>query len=128
MAKRVNTEKDLADALKNGEDTIEIEGDLAKKTVKIKATGNVAWAVAIGAIGIATYSTVATIGTGGASTPVTGTAVFFTAPAAVGILGGAATWTAISIAVAAGGIGALNTLRKYKQASYEDGVLILKRK
>ena len=32
----INNEEDLADAIKNEQDTIEIEGDLGKKVLKIK--------------------------------------------------------------------------------------------
>ena len=46
MAK-VTTEEELTNAIKNNEDTIEIEGDLSKKAIRIKATGKVAWVVAI---------------------------------------------------------------------------------
>ena len=35
-----------------GQDTIEIEGDLVRRVIKIKATGKVAWGVCIGALGI----------------------------------------------------------------------------
>uniref|UniRef100_UPI003F583790 hypothetical protein n=1 Tax=Vibrio cholerae TaxID=666 RepID=UPI003F583790 len=49
----ISNEADLGEALKREQDTIEIEGDLKNKVLKIKATGKVAWAVAIGAIGIA---------------------------------------------------------------------------
>lgn len=110
----VTTEKELARAIKEGQDTIVIEGDLAKKTIRIKATGKVAWAVAIGAIGIAVYSVMVTAGSGGASTPVTGTSAALAGGSAVAILGGPATVTAISVAVAAGGVGGLKTLRSYK--------------
>ena len=128
MVKKVRTEAELGEALKNNEESIEIEGDLARKTFKIRATGNVAWAVCIGAIGIATYSMIATVGTGGASIPVTATTAGFTAATATTVLGGAVTYSAIAIAVAAGGVGALNKLRKYKQVSYENSRLILRRK
>lgn len=110
----VTTEKELARAVKEGQDTIVIEGDLAKKTIRIKATGNVAWAVAIGAIGVAVCSIMVTAGSGGASTPVTGTTAALAGGGAVAILGGPATISAISVAVAAGGVGALKTLRRYK--------------
>ena len=128
MVKKVRTEAELGEALKNNEESIEIEGDLARKTFKIRATGNVSWAVCIGAIGIATYSVIATVGTGGTSAPVTATTAGFTAATATTVLGGAVTYSAIAIAVAAGGVGALNKLRKYKQVSYENSRLILRRK
>ena len=126
--KTIKTEAELAEAIKNGDDTIEIEGDLANKTFKIKATGNVSWAIAIAAIGIAVYATIATIGSGGTTTPVTGTVGLIAAPAAISILGGATTYTAIAIAVAFGGIGVLNKLRTYKQISYKPGHLVLQKK
>lgn len=128
MAATVKTEKEFADAINRGEDTIEIEGSLAKKTIRIRATGNVAWAIAFGAIGIATYAAITTAATGGTSAPVTGPAVGVAGGAAVGILGGAATYSAIAIAVAAGGVGALTKLRGYEEVSRTDNKLVLKRK
>lgn len=128
MVKKVKTEAELGEALKNNEESIEIEGDLAKKTFKIRATGKVAWAVCIGAIGVATYSVAATVGTGGTSAPVTGVTAGLTAATATTVLGGAVTYSAIAIGVAAGGVGALNKLRKYKQVSYENDRLVLRRK
>lgn len=121
---KVKTAEELGEALKNGESTIEIEGDLAKKTVKIRATGKVAWAIALGAIGIAVGAAYATIPTGGTSTAVGVVA----APAAVGILGISATAAAISIAIAAGGVGGLKKLRRYKEVKRADGLLILERR
>jgi hypothetical protein len=40
-----STEKEFGDALKREDDSIEIIGDLAKKTIRLRATGNVAWTV-----------------------------------------------------------------------------------
>lgn len=123
MAK-VTTEEELGEALKRNADTIEISGDLSKKIIRIRATGNVAWAIAIAAIGIAIYGVVSAPITGGTS----GIAAGFVAPAAVGILGGTVTYSAIAIAIAAGGVGALISLRKYKEVSRTSSSLILKRK
>jgi hypothetical protein len=123
MAKKVSTEKELGEALKNEEDTIEITGDLAKKTIKLRATGKVAWAIALAAIGIAVYAAIVAIPTGGSSAAISA----FAAPAAVGILGGAVTYTAIAIAVAAGGVGALTTLRSYKEVARTSSSITLKR-
>jgi hypothetical protein len=128
MTASVRTEKELADAINRGEDTIEITGDLVKKTIKLRATGRVAWAVAFAAIGLAVYAAITTGVTGGTSTPVTGPVAAITGGAAVGILGGAATYSAIAIAIAAGGIGALTKLRGYKEVSRAANSLILKRK
>ena len=123
----VTTSKELGQAIKEEKDTIIVEGDLTKKVVRIKATGKVAWGVAAAALGIGVFAivhtphaTVATAPAGGV-----GGAISFTAGA---ILGPAAI-TALTVAVAAGGIGALKTLReKYKIQSKEDKKLVLKRK
>ncbi|MFZ4170540.1 hypothetical protein ACEV60_18035 [Enterobacter ludwigii] len=124
----VTTEKELARAVSEGQGTIIIEGDLAKKTIQIKATGNVAWAVAIGAIGVAVCSLMLTAGSGGASTPVTGTTAALAGGGAVAILGGPATVSAISIAVAAGGVGVLKTIRHYKIAENTGNRIVLKKR
>jgi hypothetical protein len=121
---RVKTEKELADSLNRGDDTIEIEGDLARKTIRIRATGNVAWLVAFGAIGVAVVGILAAVPTGGGSAAVSG----FAAVGAVGILGAGTTSTAIAIAVAAGGVGALTKMRNYTEVSRADGILVLRRK
>lgn len=128
MAATVKTEKEFADAIKRGEDTIEVEGDLAKKTIRIRATGKVAWAIAFGAIGIAVYAAITTGVTGGTSAPVTFSVAGITGGAAIGILGGAATYSAITIAVAAGGVGVLTKLRDYEEISRTENKLVLKRK
>lgn len=116
----IDNEKDLAKALNEEQDSIEIEGDLANKVVRIKATGTVAWAIAIGAIGLAI---VATVGTGGAAAPAAGVV----GAAATGVLGVSATAAAVAIAVAAGGVGVLNTLRSYEIVNSEEGRVTLKR-
>lgn len=127
MARRVKTEKELGDALKSNEDEIEIEGDLARKTIRIRATGKVAWALVIGAIGIVAASAVATAGTGGGAIPITGVAAGISGGAAIGILGASTAATAISVAIAAGGVGALTSLRRYKEVSRSKTTLVLRR-
>lgn len=117
---RIRTEEELADAINNGEDTIEIEGNLKDKTLRIKATGKVAWAVAIGAIGIAVTIIIASGGTGA---PVSG----IIGVGAISILGLPTAMSAVAIAVAAGGIGALNKLRSYKVIENTENLLILKK-
>ena len=120
---KIRTEKELGEALKNGQDRIEIEGDLSKKVIRIKATGKVAWVIAGGVIAVAVVALLATPVTGGASN----VAHLFTAPAAVAILGVSATSSAIAIAVAAGGIGALKKLRSYSLEKNPDGSITLKK-
>lgn len=124
----VTTEKELADAVSRNEDTIVIEGDLAKKTVRIKATGTVAWAVAIGSIGIVFYGVIATLGTGGAATPVTGVAAVAGSSAALSILGAATTTAAVSMAVSVRSLSVLKKLRgNYKIANNSGDKVTLKR-
>ena len=122
----IRTEKELADAINNGEDTIEIEGDLKSKTLKIKATGKVAWAIAIGAIGIAILGITYPIPEPATQTATKGMAAF-TAAGATAILGVGATTAAISIAIAAGGVGVLNKLRSYKIIENNENKLVLKK-
>jgi len=41
----VTNEKELGEAIKNGQDYIEVEGDLVNKVFKIKASGKVVWGI-----------------------------------------------------------------------------------
>ena len=123
MTKRIRTEKELAEAIKNNQETIEIEGSLKEKTIRIRAIGKVAWVIAIGAIGAGFYGLLAAPATRGGSLVVDG----FMAPVAVSALGVGATYSSFVIAVVAGGVGALNSLRGYKEVSRSNGILVLKR-
>lgn len=123
MDARVTSAKELGEALKAGADTIEIEGDLSKRVLRIKATGKVAWGIAIGAIVVAVVAILAAPAGGG----VPALASAFTAPAAAAVLGVPTTVAAISIAVAAGGVAALNSLRKYKIVSKNGDKLVIKK-
>lgn len=131
----VKTSKELGQAVKAEKETIEIEGDLAAKVIRIKATGKVAWGVAAAALGIGVFAivhtphaTVATAPAGGVGGAISFTGGAVSTGAAGAILGPAAI-TAITVAVAAGGIGALTSLRdKYKIDSKGKNKLILKRK
>jgi hypothetical protein len=124
MAVVVETGKELGQALKREEDTIEIHGDLARKTIELRATGKVAWAIALAAIGLAVYAALSAPVTGGTSLALEG----FAAPAAVGILGFEVMYLAIAVAVAAGGVGALASLRHYKELSRTSNSLVLGRR
>ena len=123
MAK-VTTEEELTNAIKNNEDTIEIEGNLANKTIRIKATGKIAWAIAIAAIAVAVGGILLIPASGGTSSVASGAAI----SGAVSILGGKVTLSAITIAVAGGGIGILNKLRKYRIEKVSEKHIILHNK
>lgn len=114
MRVKCTTGEELGKAIKDGANFIEIEGILGKWTVRIIATGNVAWAVCIGSLGIAVAFYLATPGATVVVTPAGGAATFAGGLAATSVAAtvlGAATTTAVTIGVAAGGVGALNTLR-----------------
>ena len=121
---RARNEEELGKALKNEVDEIEISIDLENKVGKIKATGKVAWAVAIGAIGTAVVFLLASPGTMGTSA-IAAAPTFLVASTALG--GASVATSAIMIAVAAGGVGALNSLRNYNLVK-ENGKAILRRK
>lgn len=133
--KKCKTSKELAEAIKNKEDYIVIEGDLKNKVFRIKAVGPVAWGVCAAALvvaitsystmPVATAATAPTGGVGGAVSAVSGVAATTVAAATLGT----ATTSAIAIGVAAGGIGALTALRdKYKIVEKDDKQIKLKRK
>ena len=126
--KKVRTEEELGEAIKNDEDTIEIEGDFAKKVIRIRATGTVAWAIAIAAIAIAVYALLTASATGRAPGFGAGVAVGAIAPRATGILGKSVTVAAIGIAIAGGGISTLTKLRDYEEISRTENSLVLKKK
>ncbi|MBD8894770.1 hypothetical protein IG626_02040 [Desulfovibrio desulfuricans] len=118
----VRDEKELGKAIKDDADYIEIEGDLKNKVLKIKATGKIAWGICLAALVVAVGAVALAIPTGGTSAAVSG----LSAGAAATILGVGPASSAVMIAVAAGGTGALNKLRKYDIVENSNS-LILKR-
>lgn len=122
----INNEKDLAKALKDDQDTIEIEGDLCKKVFKIKATGNVAWVIAFGGIAIAVIAFLYPVPEPVTQAGTKGLGVL-SGGVAVSILGAGTAITAISIAVAAGGVSVLNKLRGYKIVSNSGDKIVLQK-
>lgn len=126
------TPKELAEAIKNKEDTIYIEGDLKNKVIRIKATGKAAWGVCAVALGAAIVYYIATPTATVVTTPVGGTFSFVSGVTATSVAAatlGTAVVPAIVIGVAAGGIGALNTLRdQYKIVEKDDKYIKLQRK
>ena len=118
----ITTAKELGQAIKEEKDTIEIEGDLVRRVIKIKATGKVAWGVCIGALGVAITlvltqpaTTAIDISTLGTSALVKSFVATSSGVVAVSTLGSvSAVSTAIGIGVAGGGVAALNNLRDYR--------------
>ncbi|MGM0582962.1 MAG: hypothetical protein ACQETL_19960 [Bacteroidota bacterium] len=122
----IDNEKDLGKALKKDQETIEIEGSLKDKVIRIKATGKVAWTIAIGSIGIAVVAILYPVPELATQTGAKGIAAL-TGGAAVGILGAGTAASAISIAVAAGGVATLNKLRGYKITSKSGDKIVLRK-
>lgn len=125
----VTSAKELGGALKRGDDSIEIEGDLQKPVVRIKATGKGVWAVCVVGISVTIAGVAVAVGSGGTgSAP----AALISTPAmasAVAILGAPTAIVALSIALAGGGVGVLNHLMKdYDIKRISDEKIILRRK
>ena len=128
MNKTVRTAEELGMAIRNNENLIVIEGSVGNATLAIQAVGPVAWAVAIGGLGVALTGVLLTVGTGGTGAPVGLIAEACAAPALVTTLGSVGTaTTALSIALAGGGIGVLTSLRKYKATRNHDKAILTKR-
>ena len=119
MARVVHTEAELGKAIKDGEDYIEVEGNLKDKVIRIKATGRVAWLIAFGVIAAAVAFALSTGGAGAPASLIAGSV-----PAT--ILGLPAATACVSIAVAAGGVGALNKLRSYTLKKDNGKVILIK--
>lgn len=128
----VNNEKDLANAIKRNQNEITIVGDLSKKIIKIKATGKIAWVIAIGAVSVAVIAALKTpiIAAGGPpALAVDGIVATTSAGAAVSIWGVATTVAAISICVAGGSVSILKKLYEgYNIVSKGDGYVKLQKK
>ncbi len=125
----IDNEKDLGNAIKNGEQCIEVEGELGQKVFRIKAVGAVAWAVAIGGLTVAVAAIIAMIPAGPLPAPA---AIAGILPAAAvlggaGVSGVAVAASAATIAVAGGGVGTLNKLRNYKMEKQGDRVILRKK-
>lgn len=112
---KVTNNDELNSAMNSGASTIEIEGDLAKKVIRLKATGMVSWAIAFGAIGIAVgvliVSTPISVVTGGLAAPIEGASVAMLAAPAVSIVGLDVVVMSVGLAITAGGVGILTRLR-----------------
>ena len=116
----VTNEEELAKAMANNEPTIEIIGDLANKTIKIKASGSIAWAIAFAALGAAVALAMTGVGI---------PAALGVATASVAAIGTSATTAAIALGVAAGGTAILSALRDdYKIVEENSNRVVLKRR
>ena len=144
MSIKVTTEKELGKAIKTGEKNIEIVGSLASNSVKIISLGDYAWSLVSIGIGAAIITvltaevvTVSAPAIAAVAAPLVGGAISFgggitvgaaTTIVSVSYLGVAATISAISIGVAAGGINALSQLRDYEISEQGNNRILIKKK
>lgn len=124
----MKSSEELGKALKNKEDILVIEGDLRKRVIKIRATGKIAWAIAIGCIGLAFFALATILTSAGTSSVVAIPSELLLGTAASTILGYHTAVSALAISIAAGGVHYLDDLREYEKVSDKDNVLILRRK
>lgn len=125
-ASRVSTEKDLGAALKEEQDTIVVEGNLVGVVLRIRATGKIAWAIAIAAI--ATVAVLVMTSSTGVGAPAAAALAPVAGGAAVSVLGAGATVSAVLVALAAGGVASLNKLRNYEEVDRSPGRVVLRRR
>ena len=127
----VRNEKELASAVKSNQNEITIKGDLAEKTIKIKATGKAAWLVAFGAVVVAVIIALKTpiiVAGGPTAFASLGAIATTSASAAVAIWGVSTTVTAISICVSGGSTAILKKLYDgYNIVSKGDGFVKLRK-
>lgn len=120
----ITDEKELSKALQDGIDSIEIEGNLKDKVLRIKASGKVAWVIALGAIAIAVIvalsNTLANIG--GANK------VLMESPDSAPYLWLGGVWILVGIAVVAITLAMLNKFRGYKLEKVSNTRIILRKK
>lgn len=120
----ITDEKELRDALQAGTDSIEIEGNLKDKVVRIKASGKVAWVIALGAIAVAVIvalsHTLANISNANK--------VLMESPALAPHLGLSIVWILLGIAVVAIIVAMLNKFRGYKLEKVSSERIILRKK
>jgi hypothetical protein len=125
---KVTTEAQLAEAIRNREDFIEVEGNLKNMSLKIRATGKVVWGIVSGLF-LLLLAVILAAPVGG---PVGVAAAAVPAGAAgaglVAILGAAATASAVKMIRAFGGVEVLEKLREYEQIPSDGENLLLRRK
>lgn len=120
----ITDEKELGKALQDGIDSIEIEGNLKDKVLRIKASGKVAWVIALGAIAIAVIvalsNTLANIGEANK--------VLMESPDSTPHLWLGGVWILVGIAVVAITLAMLNKFRGYKLEKVSNTRIILRKK
>ena len=122
-------EKELGKAIKEGKDNIEVEFDLARKVIKIKGVGKVAWGACALGLSITIAAVIVTLSSGGTSSPATVPAGLAGMGTATAVMGYSVATSAVAIGAAGGGgIATLNKLRKYRIEKINEDKIILHKK
>jgi len=118
----VRNEEEFGQAVREGKDRIELEGDLAAKVKKLYKINITLWSFCLVCLAVAIIALMQVPITGGAS----GVVSLVAGTPAATILGTEAAVTAVMIGVAGGGIGVLKKLRRdYRIATGKDGRIIV---
>lgn len=117
----VNDGKDLGDAVRREEPYIELEGELAAQVKKLVRLNAALWAFCLTALSVAVVAAMQMPVTAGLS----GIASLAAGTSASAVIGVDAAATAATIAIAGGGIGTLNRLRRYRLEERKNGKVIL---
>ncbi len=117
----VDNGKDLGDAVRQREPYIKLEGELAAQVKKLVRLNAILWAFCLAALSVAVIAALQAPVTAGMS----GIASLIAGTSASAVIGVDTAVTAVTIAVAGGGIGTLNMLRQYHLEEKEDGEVIL---
>ena len=123
MGRVVKDEKELAQAIKNDVDYIEVEGGIKDFFIKVKGTGKIAWTLCIGCLAIAAATTAYMVTKEDGDIKKTAVAAI---SATAAILGPTTAATCVMMAVAAGGVDVLNKLREYRIEEQGDRLFLVK--
>lgn len=116
-----NNGKDLGDAIRREEPHIELEGELAAQVKRLVRLNAVLWVFCLAALAVAVAAVMQMPATAGLS-GIAGLAAGSSASAVIDV---DTVVTAVTIAIAGGGIGTLNMLRRYRLEERKDGRIIL---
>lgn len=116
-----NNGKDLGDAIRQEEPHIELEGELAAQVKKLIRLNAVLWVFCLAALAVTVAAVMQMPTTAGLS----GIAGLAAGSSASAVIGADTVVTAVTVAIAGGGIGTLNMLRRYRLEERKDGRIIL---
>jgi len=117
----VDNGKELGDAVRHREPYIKLEGELAAQVKKLVRLNAILWAFCLAALSVAVIAAMQAPVTAGMS----GIASLIAGTSASAVIGVDTAVTAVTIAVAGGGISTLSMLREYHLEEKGDGELIL---